>query len=59
MSYAVKELFYTLQGEGANAGRPAVFSSDCGPPWGPPEFVAWSCYPLRWRTLVAWLARRR
>ena len=25
MSYAVKELFYTLQGEGANAGRPAVF----------------------------------
>lgn len=25
MSYAVKELFYTLQGEGARAGRPAVF----------------------------------
>ena len=25
MSYAVKELFYTLQGEGLNAGRPAVF----------------------------------
>src|SRR2546427_408774 len=25
MSYAVKELFYTLQGEGANTGRPAVF----------------------------------
>ncbi|HXI19617.1 MAG TPA: 7-carboxy-7-deazaguanine synthase, partial [Gemmatimonadales bacterium] len=25
MSYAVKELFYTLQGEGAQAGRPAVF----------------------------------
>jgi 7-carboxy-7-deazaguanine synthase len=25
MSYAVKEIFYTLQGEGANAGRPAVF----------------------------------
>jgi 7-carboxy-7-deazaguanine synthase len=25
MSYAVKEVFYTLQGEGANAGRPAVF----------------------------------
>lgn len=23
--YAVKEIFYTLQGEGANAGRPAVF----------------------------------
>ena len=25
MRYAVKEIFYTLQGEGANAGRPAVF----------------------------------
>jgi 7-carboxy-7-deazaguanine synthase len=25
MSYAVKEIFYTLQGEGAHAGRPAVF----------------------------------
>jgi 7-carboxy-7-deazaguanine synthase (Cx14CxxC type) len=25
MSYAVKEIFYTLQGEGANVGRPAVF----------------------------------
>jgi len=25
MPYAVKELYYTLQGEGANTGRPAVF----------------------------------
>lgn len=25
VAYAVKELFYTLQGEGAQAGRPAVF----------------------------------
>jgi 7-carboxy-7-deazaguanine synthase (Cx14CxxC type) len=25
MPYSVKELFYTLQGEGRNAGRPAVF----------------------------------
>jgi 7-carboxy-7-deazaguanine synthase (Cx14CxxC type) len=25
MSYRVKEIFYTLQGEGANTGRPAVF----------------------------------
>lgn len=25
MSYAVKELFYSLQGEGAQSGRPAVF----------------------------------
>src|SRR5687768_6204809 len=25
MTYSVKEIFYTLQGEGANAGRAAVF----------------------------------
>ena len=25
MNYSVKEIFYTLQGEGAHAGRPAVF----------------------------------
>jgi 7-carboxy-7-deazaguanine synthase (Cx14CxxC type) len=25
MTYRVKEIFYTLQGEGANTGRPAVF----------------------------------
>ena len=25
MSYSIKEIFYTLQGEGARAGRPAVF----------------------------------
>lgn len=25
MTYTVKEIFYTLQGEGANVGRPAVF----------------------------------
>jgi 7-carboxy-7-deazaguanine synthase len=30
MTYAVKELFYTLQGEGANAGRPAVFCRFAG-----------------------------
>jgi len=30
MSYAVKEIFYTLQGEGAQAGRPAVFCRFAG-----------------------------
>ena len=25
MAYRIKEIFYTLQGEGAQAGRPAVF----------------------------------
>lgn len=29
-SYSVKEIFYTLQGEGANAGRPAVFCRFAG-----------------------------
>ncbi len=30
MSYSVKEIFYTLQGEGVNAGRPAVFCRFAG-----------------------------
>jgi 7-carboxy-7-deazaguanine synthase len=30
MTYAVKEIFYTLQGEGQNAGRPAVFCRFAG-----------------------------
>src|SRR5262245_45549589 len=30
MTYAVKEIFYTLQGEGANVGRPAVFCRFAG-----------------------------
>lgn len=30
MGYSVKEIFYTLQGEGANAGRPAVFCRFAG-----------------------------
>jgi len=30
LSYSVKEIFYTLQGEGARAGRPAVFCRFAG-----------------------------
>jgi 7-carboxy-7-deazaguanine synthase len=30
MTYSVKEIFFTLQGEGANAGRPAVFCRFAG-----------------------------
>src|SRR5260370_9813102 len=30
MTYAVKEIFYTLQGQGANAGRPGVFCRFAG-----------------------------
>jgi len=30
MTYTVREIFYTLQGEGANTGRPAVFCRFAG-----------------------------
>lgn len=30
MTYAIKEIFYTLQGEGANSGTPAVFCRFAG-----------------------------
>src|SRR5438093_12010133 len=30
MNFVVKEIFYTLQGEGANVGRPAVFCRFAG-----------------------------
>jgi organic radical activating enzyme len=30
MTYSVKEIFYTLQGEGLRAGRPAVFCRFAG-----------------------------
>jgi 7-carboxy-7-deazaguanine synthase len=30
MTYAIKELFYSLQGEGANTGRPALFCRFAG-----------------------------
>lgn len=30
MTYSVKEMYYTLQGEGANVGRPAVFCRFAG-----------------------------
>lgn len=30
MTYSIKEIFYTLQGEGINAGRPAVFCRFAG-----------------------------
>ena len=39
-------------------GRSAVFSSDCGPHWGPPAFVNWPGYPRLWVNLATWLARR-
>jgi uncharacterized membrane protein len=40
------------------AGRTAIFSSDCGPHWGPPVFVNWPGYPKLWVNLVTWLRQR-
>lgn len=36
-------------------GRSAAFASDCGPHWGPPEFVGWEHYARFWQNLVRWL----
>lgn len=41
------------------AGRSAIFASDCGPHWGPPEFLAWKGYATLWNNVVAWLAGSR
>jgi uncharacterized membrane protein len=38
------------------AGRTAVFTSDCGPHWCPPPFVAWEGYARMWQQLLAWVA---
>ena len=43
---------------GFEAGRTAIFSSDCGPHWGPPDFLEWNGYARLWRNLVHWLADR-
>lgn len=37
-------------------GRSAAFTSDCGPHWCPPPFVAWEGYAPMWQQLVGWLA---
>ena len=37
-------------------GRVAVFTSDCAPHWGPPEFTEWEHYGRMWATLIEWLA---
>ena len=38
-------------------GRSAVFTSDCGPHWCPPPFMAWDGYAPMWDNIVRWLAR--
>lgn len=38
-------------------GRSAVFTSDCAPHWGPPEFVEWAYYDQLWKGLLDYLAK--
>jgi uncharacterized membrane protein len=40
----------------AGRGRSAAFTSDCGPHWCPPPFVAWDGYATMWQQLVRWVA---
>jgi uncharacterized membrane protein len=40
-------------------GRSAIFASDCGPHWGPPEFLAWQHYATLWQRLVSWVGAKR
>lgn len=38
-------------------GRTLAFASDCGPHWGPMEFVEWKYYEKFWCNCVKWLAK--
>ncbi len=39
-------------------GRSAVFTSDCAPHWGPPEFVNWSHYMQLWKGILDYLTKQ-
>ena len=38
-------------------GRSAAFTSDCGPHWCPPPFMAWDGYAPMWDNITRWVAR--
>jgi uncharacterized membrane protein len=38
----------------AGRGRAIAYTTDCGPHWCPPEFVAWEGYARLWRQMVDW-----
>jgi uncharacterized membrane protein len=37
-------------------GRSVAFTSDCGPHWIPPPFIAWPGYTALWRGIAAWVS---
>jgi len=37
-------------------GRAVAFTSDCGPHWCPPPFLAWDGYARIWQQLVGWVS---
>ncbi len=37
------------------AGRSVAFTSDCGPHWCPPPFVAWDGYARIWQAIARWV----
>jgi uncharacterized membrane protein len=39
-------------------GRSIAWTSDVGPHWCPPEFLAWPGYGRLWHNLVSWLAKQ-
>jgi uncharacterized membrane protein len=36
------------------AGRTIAYTTDCGPHWCPPPFVAWPGYALLWQRMTGW-----
>ena len=39
-------------------GRSAAFASDCGPHWGPPEYLNWTHHDKFWAQFVGWLGQQ-
>jgi uncharacterized membrane protein len=39
----------------ADLGRSAAFTSDCGPHWCSPPFLAWEGYATMWQRLLGWV----
>lgn len=38
-------------------GKSAVFTSDCSPHWGSPEFLEWESYDKLWNNIIDWLVK--